>query len=330
MLGPLELEADGASLALGGLRQRAVLASLLAERNHVLSADRLIDMVWEGDPPASAAATLQTYVSHLRRVLSAAGRDGAAVIETRPPGYVLHTAPDEVDADVAERTVDEASAALDRGDPRSAADLVDRVLRRVPADVPLARLPALEVLTGTALALGDVDRAGGASAELTAIAELVGTPSIQAAVDHSAAQVAAATGEHDVARVRFEDAVDAYHRSGCRFEAERSRLALAETLAALGRDADAAREADLARARLAELGAATSHGGGSRGVITPREREVLGLVAEGLTNPQIAERLVISEHTVHRHVANLLGKLGVPSRAAAAAKAVQVGLLDHE
>ncbi|MCB0873470.1 MAG: hypothetical protein KDC36_08850 [Thermoleophilia bacterium] len=223
-----------------------------------------------------------------------------------------------------------ARLALDRGDPRSAADLVDRVLRRVPADVPLARLPALEVLTGTALALGDVDRAGGASAELTAIAELVGTPSIQAAADHSAAQVAAATGEHDVARVRFEDAVDAYHRSGCRFEAERSRLALAETLAALGRDADAAREADLARGRLAELGAATPHGGGSRGVITPREREVLGLVAEGLTNPQIAERLVISEHTVHRHVANLLGKLGVPSRAAAAAKAVQVGLLDRE
>lgn len=124
VLGPLELEADGASLALGGLRQRAVLASLLAERNHVLSADRLIDMVWEGDPPASASATLQTYVSHLRRVLSAAGRDGAAVIETRPPGYVLHTAPNEVDADVAERTVDEASAALDRGDPARARELV--------------------------------------------------------------------------------------------------------------------------------------------------------------------------------------------------------------
>jgi DNA-binding NarL/FixJ family response regulator len=61
--------------------------------------------------------------------------------------------------------------------------------------------------------------------------------------------------------------------------------------------------------------------------VTAREREVLALVAEGLTNRGIAERLVISEHTVHRHVANILRKLRVSSRAAAAAYAARAGLL---
>ena len=59
--------------------------------------------------------------------------------------------------------------------------------------------------------------------------------------------------------------------------------------------------------------------------VTPREREVLVLLAEGLTNRQIAERLVVSEHTVHRHVTNTLRKLDLRSRTAAAAHAVVPG-----
>jgi DNA-binding NarL/FixJ family response regulator len=55
---------------------------------------------------------------------------------------------------------------------------------------------------------------------------------------------------------------------------------------------------------------------------------VLGLLAEGLTNREIAGRLVVSEHTVHRHVANILRKLGLPSRTAAAVYAVRSGQLD--
>ena len=61
--------------------------------------------------------------------------------------------------------------------------------------------------------------------------------------------------------------------------------------------------------------------------LSKREREVLGLVALGLSDARIAERLVISPHTVHRHVANILGKLRVPTRAAAAAFAARTGLL---
>ena len=61
--------------------------------------------------------------------------------------------------------------------------------------------------------------------------------------------------------------------------------------------------------------------------LSAREREVLGLVAQGLSDLQIAERLVLSPHTVHRHAANILAKLRVPTRAAAAAAAARAGLL---
>jgi ATP/maltotriose-dependent transcriptional regulator MalT len=63
------------------------------------------------------------------------------------------------------------------------------------------------------------------------------------------------------------------------------------------------------------------------GELSTREREVLGLVAGGLSDAQIAERLVISPHTVHRHVANILAKLRLPTRAAAVAAAARAGLL---
>jgi LuxR family transcriptional regulator, maltose regulon positive regulatory protein len=62
-------------------------------------------------------------------------------------------------------------------------------------------------------------------------------------------------------------------------------------------------------------------------VLTPRELDVLKLVAQGLSNPDIARRLVLSEHTVHRHLSNTLRKLDLPSRAAAAAWGARNGLL---
>jgi len=65
---------------------------------------------------------------------------------------------------------------------------------------------------------------------------------------------------------------------------------------------------------------------GPLGELSRREVEVLALVAEGLTNHEIAERLVLSEHTVHRHVTNILRKLRLPSRTAAASLAARHGL----
>jgi DNA-binding NarL/FixJ family response regulator len=62
-------------------------------------------------------------------------------------------------------------------------------------------------------------------------------------------------------------------------------------------------------------------------VLTPRELDVLTLVAQGLSNPDIARPLVLSEHTVHRHLANILRELSLSSRAAAAAWAARAGLV---
>ena len=85
------------------------------------------------------------------------------------------------------------------------------------------------------------------------------------------------------------------------------------------------REAQPAGALVSERDAAVS--GAAASVLTPRELDVLKLVAQGLSNPDIARRLALSEHTVHRHLANILRKLGLSSRAAAAAWGVRAGLV---
>jgi DNA-binding NarL/FixJ family response regulator len=87
----------------------------------------------------------------------------------------------------------------------------------------------------------------------------------------------------------------------------------------------AGREAPPAGALVSEPDAAVP--GEAVSVLTPRELDVLKLVAQGLSNSDIAQRLVLSEHTVHRHLANILRKLDLSSRAAAAAWGVRTGLV---
>ena len=151
----------------------------------------------------------------------------------------------------------------------------------------------------------------------------MGTAPLGACADLAEGRLAAARGDHDRARVLLEDAVDCFTRSRAPFEAAQARLDLAAVLVALGRPEAAEREAAAARERLRELGATAAP---PLPELTPREREVLALLAEGLTNRLIAERLIVSEHTVHRHVTSILRKLDLPSRAAAAAVAARVGL----
>jgi len=230
-----------------------------------------------------------------------------------------------------------AQLALDRGHARQAVDLVDRLLRQLPADRTLDRAPALELLVHARAARGDLDEATSALDALRQVERVVGTAPLRACADRAEGVLAAARGEHERARTLLEDAVDRFARSDAPFEAARARLELATSLIALGRADVAGREATAALDRLVELGANLDAGRAQRildtlgdrpplGDLTPREREVLALVAEGLTNRQIAERLVVSEHTVHRHVTNLLRKLGLPSRTAAAAHAVRLGV----
>src|ERR1035437_9156805 len=97
ILGPFEvLGDDGTPVTLAGLRERTLLASLLLSANHVVSADRLIDVLWGEEPPPSALNALQVYVSKLRRKLEAAS--GRTPISTEHPGYVLSSLPGELDA----------------------------------------------------------------------------------------------------------------------------------------------------------------------------------------------------------------------------------------
>jgi LuxR family transcriptional regulator, maltose regulon positive regulatory protein len=234
-----------------------------------------------------------------------------------------------------------ARLALDGGHARRAVELAERFLRQVPAHRSLDRAPALELLVRAHTARGELDEAGSALAALREVDREVGTAPLRAAADLAEAMLAAGGGDHDRARLLLEDAVDRFERCGGVFEAAEGRVELATTLLALGRSEEAGRDAAAALDRLRTLGAPTQAARARRILaacardgrspvadVTPREREVLRLLAEGLTNQQIAERLVVSQHTVHRHVTNILRKLDLPSRTAAAAHAVRSGLLD--
>jgi LuxR family transcriptional regulator, maltose regulon positive regulatory protein len=256
-------------------------------------------------------------------------------------------------ADEAARLLDQAGAfppaqlcrarlALDQGEARRAVDLVERLLRQAPADRKLDRAPALELLVRARAARGELEEGQLALESLREIERLVGTEPLRASADLAEGLLAAAGGDHERARTLLEDAVDRFERSGAPFESSQARIELATSLAALGRTELAEREATAALDRLCGLGAEAEaervrrllgtsiRGGGGPPLpeVTRREREVLGLLAEGLTNRQIAGRLVVSEHTVHRHVTNILRKLELPSRTAAATWAVRSGLLD--
>ena len=220
-----------------------------------------------------------------------------------------------------------ARLALDEGDARRAAELVERLLRQAPAERRVERAPALELLVRARVARGELEEASAALAALQELERLVGTEPLRAAAELAEGVLEAARGEHERARTLLEDAADRFQRIGAPFESAQARLELATSLAASGRAEPAEREATAALRRLLELGAKAEADRArrllepTRARITPREREVLALLAEGLTNRQIAERLVVSEHTVHRHVTNILRKLDLPSRAAAAAYA---------
>ncbi len=99
ILGPLEVWADGAPIAVRAAKQRALLAALLLHPNEVVSIDALVDALWGETPVASAPKLLQVYVSQLRKSLPA-GR-----LQTRAPGYALALDPEELDAVRFERLV---------------------------------------------------------------------------------------------------------------------------------------------------------------------------------------------------------------------------------
>jgi WD40 repeat protein/DNA-binding SARP family transcriptional activator len=119
ILGPLEVRTNGVRVALGGPKQRALLAILLLRADRVVSSDRLIEELWADDPPAAARHALEVHVSRLRKALGVGG--GESRLITRAPGYLLRVTPGELDLQRFERLLAQGRRALGGGDPDAAA-----------------------------------------------------------------------------------------------------------------------------------------------------------------------------------------------------------------
>ncbi len=128
VLGSFRVDRDGQEVAPGPRLQRALLAILVVEAGHVVPADRLIDLLWRDEPPAAASASVQAYVSQLRRLLEPdrPARAPARVLVTQDPGYALRVGGDQVDALRFEALARQAHDDLAAGQPApAAADLED-------------------------------------------------------------------------------------------------------------------------------------------------------------------------------------------------------------
>ena len=229
-----------------------------------------------------------------------------------------------------------AEIAWDRADTASARELFERRQRRLSAQARASDAVGLELAVCLAVAERDSPRGTESSLALGELAAAADTPALLGRARFVAGVVASLT-DHERARTALEDAIDVFDSASMPFESARARVALARLLDAAGRSDAAAALWEGATAVFAGLGVQrdpreldrplASIALAPRGELTAREREVLRLIVDGLSDEAIAERLVLSPHTVHRHVANIRAKLRQPSRAAAAAHAIRDGLI---
>jgi len=205
-------------------------------------------------------------------------------------------------------------------------------LERALAEDPLTpnRPALLAARVDLAIDCGDFETARKAATELAEFAR-VDSPYLQALAAYCEGAVRIACDDPRGAMPLLRRAWSLWQQLEMPYEAACTRLLVGRACRALG-DADAEQmELDSARAVFEQLGAladlaaldATSQSGG----LSPRELEVLRLLATGITNRAVGEQLFLSERTVARHVSNIFGKLGVSSRAAATAYAYENGLV---
>jgi DNA-binding CsgD family transcriptional regulator len=220
--------------------------------------------------------------------------------------------------------------ALDEPAPQGALGDWDSMLQQA------GRAELLGAYVEIMLALDDTATARASAAELVqAAADLDALP-LRALADRAEGSVLIAEGQPRAALAPLRRSWMAWQRLEVPYEAARVRVLIGEACRALGDEQSAAMEFDAARWAFERLGAAPDlarldldpSSGGSRAPdgLTQREVEVLRLIATGETNKAIAAALVISEHTVARHVQNMLQKLGFSSRTGLAAYAVKHGL----
>ena len=224
---------------------------------------------------------------------------------------------------------------LDQGDADAAAAAIRRAVGETTE--PLLRAVLLPALVEIMLAVGDIEEARRACDELGQIAAGGERAMLDAMAAQARGAVELAEGDAQAALVSVRHASRVWQELEAPYEAARTRVLIASACRALG-DADSAvLELEAARGAFEQLGASPdvaridaltgraapsdAHG------LSPRELEVLRLVAAGKSNREIAATLVVSEHTVARHMQNILTKLGVSSRTAAAAFAFEQNLV---
>lgn len=226
-----------------------------------------------------------------------------------------------------------------RGEVAVAADVVQGRLNGF-VEPCLESASLTELLAEIQVALGRVDEAFGTVQGLQEVGSGARCAVVVARAARALGLATAAAGDPEGAVVHLHRGFDGFARIGMPFECSRTHLMLAEVYSRL----DGCREAGVSRARsalsgferlgagpgadaaaalLRAYGVRVARGGRGDDLLTRREREVLGLLAEGLSNREIADRLVLSRRTVEHHVAAVLAKLGLARRAEAAAYAVR-------
>ncbi len=213
-------------------------------------------------------------------------------------------------------------------------DAATASIQRVLAETaePLKRAALLPACVEIMLAAGDVDAAGVACLELEELAERFESAMLGAMVAHARGAVQLAQGDPRAALGPLRVALEIWQQLEAPYEVARTRELIGLACRALGDDEAASLELDAALATFealkatpdaARMAALKAPAGTSPHGLTARELEVLRLVAAGRSNREIAAQLVISEHTVARHLQNIFAKLDVSSRTAAASFAFE-------
>jgi len=224
---------------------------------------------------------------------------------------------------------------LAQGSTDVAAAAIRRVMSATTAQLRRTRL--LPAYVEIMLAVSDIENARSACRELADIAESFDTSVLSAMAAHAQGAVELAEGDAQAALGSLRRAFEAWQQVEAPYEAARVRVLMGMACRTFGDDEGAGLELDAARAVFEQLGAApdlaridsltkTAPPGRPHG-LTPRELQVLRLVASGKTNKAIAAELFLSEKTVDRHVSNFFNKLDVPTRAAATAYAYEHKLI---